>query len=126
MSMPAAGVAALALLLAFPQTTAAKNKPEITVLFFTAPWCEPCRAVDLLLEKLQRRNRKYVRIVNVDFDAAADERARWGVEQIPVVIVLSREGVLLLRADGASRQTLSALESGLAELIHRPRKRSPP
>jgi len=126
MSMPAARVAALALLLAFPQTAAAKDNPEITVLFFTASWCEPCRAIDRVLEKLQRRNRKYVRVVNVDFDVAADERARWGVEQIPVVIVLSREGKLLLRADGASRQTLNALESGLAELIQRSRKRSPP
>ena len=123
--MSAAG-AALALWLAFPQTAAAKNNPRITVLFFTAYWCEPCRAVDLVLQKLQRRDRKYVRIVAVDFDAAADECTRWGVGQIPVVIVLSRQGKILLRADGASRQTLNALESGLAELVRRPRKRSPP
>jgi hypothetical protein len=65
-------------------------------------------------------------VIEVDFDRAKSEAERWAVEEIPVVIVLSDRGELLLRANGASRQTLRALESGLEELVNKPRKRSPP
>lgn len=90
--------------------------PELTILFFTAPWCEPCRAVRPLLDEFVQKNGKAAKLVLVDFDHAPDEALRWDVEKIPVVIVISARGNLMMRCDGADRQALDALRSGLEKL----------
>ncbi len=98
---------------------------EYRVLFFTASWCEPCKAVYAVLEKIETADRqRRVQVVTVDFDRAREEaEQRWGVHEIPVVIVLARDGKVLLRAEGAGRETLTNLESALRELIQPPKKR---
>jgi thioredoxin 1 len=104
---------------AAPILAATEDHPvaDMTILFFTASWCEPCHAVQPILEKFASKHPKEVRLVPVDFDHSPDETARWEVRQIPVVILLSKQGKILLRADGAERETLrnlfSALESSL-------------
>jgi thioredoxin 1 len=117
--------AALAwLCLAFSACSGSSPAPRITILFFTASWCDPCRAVEPVLHRFARKNDKIVKVVDVDFDQARDLVERWAVEEIPVTIVLSDRGELLLRANGASRQTLRSLESALNELLKELRKRS--
>lgn len=101
----------------------ANSRPDLTILFFTASWCEPCRAVSPLLEKFARKNEKRVKLVAVDFDRAKAEAARWGVREIPVVIVVSPRGKVLLRCEGAEQHALVALESGLENLLKSPRER---
>jgi len=98
--------------------------PRLIVLFFTAPWCEPCRAVHPVLEKFARKHEDTVQVVEVDFEREKAESQRWAVRDIPVVIVLSDRGELLLRVDGASRQTLLGLGSDLEELVKKSGKRS--
>lgn len=99
--------------------------PEYRVLFFTAPWCGPCRAVDAVLEKrVTSQAARRVEVVIVDFDEARTEaEARWGVREIPVVIVLRADGKMVLRADGAERGTLKNLEKALRELLQPPKKK---
>ncbi len=106
------------------QSPTASPVPRFTVLFFTAPWCEPCRAVHPILARFARRHEKIVKVVEVDFERAKVEADRWGVDDIPVVIVLSNRDELLLRADGASRRTLQTLAADLEELVNRSSKRS--
>jgi thiol-disulfide isomerase/thioredoxin len=101
----------------------ANTPAALTILFFTASWCEPCRAVSPLLEKFARKNEKHVKLVAVDFDRAKAEVARWGVREIPVVIVLSPQGKVLLRCEGTEQQALVAFESGLEDLLKSPRER---
>jgi len=55
---------------------------NLTILFFTASWCEPCHAVQPILEKFTRKHPKEVRFVPVDFDRSPDEVARWDVRKI--------------------------------------------
>src|SRR5574337_350434 len=100
-----------------------KSAESLTVLFFTASWCEPCRAVSPILEKFAGKNPKRAKLVAVDFDRAKGEVARWGVREIPVVIVLSPEGSVLLRCDGGDKQALAALESGLRNLLKHSKER---
>ena len=105
---------------------ASKDHPvaDLTILFFTASWCEPCHAVQPILEKFARKHPKEVRFVPVDFDQSPDEAARWEVREIPVVILLSNQGKILLRADGADRETLRNLPMALEGTLKRAHERS--
>jgi thioredoxin 1 len=93
------------------------NTPTINILFFTASWCEPCRAVHPILEKVAHKYRKNAKLVIVDFDRAKEEAALWNVQEIPVVIVVSAEGELLLRYEGAKQEYLAKLNSTLEDVL---------
>jgi thioredoxin-like negative regulator of GroEL len=130
--MSTAAVLALTLLLPLqaaansprpPGRAESKSAAPLTILFFTASWCEPCRAASPILEKFARKNEKRVKLVAVDFDRAKAEAARWGVREIPVVIALSPQGQVLLRYEGAQQQDLGTLASGLESLLKSPEER---
>jgi len=129
--MFAAGLLTLFLATSYPEAMpptlpATEDRPvaELTILFFTASWCEPCHAVQAILEKFVHKHPKEVRLVPVDFDHSPDEAARWEVREIPVVILLSKQGKILLRADGAERETLKNLSGALESTLKRAHERS--
>jgi len=105
---------------------ATKDHPvaDLTILFFTASWCEPCHAVQPILERFASKHPKEVQLVPVDFDRSPDETAHWEVREIPVVILLSKQGKILLRADGAERETLKNLSLALESSLKRAHERS--
>ena len=130
--MLSAAILFVALALPFPGQTGSEHRvaprptqadPVLTVLFFTASWCEPCREVGPILAKFASKNEKRVKLVTIDFDRAKGEAARWDVREIPVVIVLSAQGKALLRYEGAARQPLATLEPALEDLLKRPAER---
>jgi len=106
-----------------PAAAAQSNPtPTLNILFFTASWCEPCRAVHPILEKFAHKYKKSVKLVILDFDRAKSEAALWYVQEIPVVIVVSAEGKVLLRYEGARQESLAALDSALEDLQKNARK----
>ncbi len=105
-----------------PATLPPDTTRMLNILFFTASWCEPCRAVHPILEKFAHKNKKDVKLVILDFDRAKTEAALWGVEEIPVVIVVSAEGEVLLRYEGARQKSLATLDSALEDLLKGVRK----
>ena len=111
-------------LAAIPSATTPQPVLSVTILFFTATWCEPCHAVEPVLEKFARKHSKEVRLVAIDFDHSPEEVARWEVRQIPVVILISPTGKVLLRADGGDRETLKNLPSALEDTLKRLHERS--
>jgi thioredoxin-like negative regulator of GroEL len=106
-----------------PGRIEANGQPALTILFFTAPWCEPCREVSPILERFASKDEKRVKLVAIDFDRARSEAKRWGVREIPVVIVLSPQGQVLLRYEGAQQQALATLASELENLLKTARER---
>ena len=128
--MLAHAIAALSLFLSLqgsaspkgPATTAPRNSAStLNILFFTASWCEPCRAVQPILENFAHKNKKDVKLVIVDFDRAKAEVASWDVQEVPVVIVAA-EGKVLLRLEGARQDSLATLKSALEDLLKGVRK----
>ena len=103
-------------------TTPSDTTPTLNILFFTASWCEPCRAVQPILQKFAHKNKKDVKLIIVDFDRAKAEVTSWDVQEIPVVIVVSAEGKVLLRYEGARQDSLATLNSALEDILKSARK----
>jgi thioredoxin 2 len=55
---------------------------------FWAPWCGPCRMVSPAVEKLGRDNAGRLKVVKLDIDGAPEIAARYGVQGIPLLLLI--------------------------------------
>jgi putative thioredoxin len=77
-----------------------KNTP--VVVDFWATWCQPCKVLTPLLEKLVSEMGGSFRLAKVDVDANPNLAARYNVRSIPTVIAFS---------DGSAKEQLIGLQS---------------
>jgi len=54
------------------------------VLYFSAPWCSPCRQFKPVMESLQSE----MSITFIDVDASPQTAATWNVRSVPTVLVI--------------------------------------
>ena len=74
------------------------------VIDFWAPWCGPCRMVSPALERLAQAHAGRLKIVKLDIDDEPAIGARYGVQGIPL-LVLVRDGKELDRLVGAAPES---------------------
>jgi thioredoxin 2 len=55
---------------------------------FWAPWCGPCRMVSPLVERLGREHAGAMKVVKLNVDDAPQISARYGVQGIPLLVLL--------------------------------------
>jgi thioredoxin 2 len=55
---------------------------------FWAPWCGPCRMVSPLVERMGRENAGRVKVVKLDVDHAPEISARYGIQGIPLLVLI--------------------------------------
>ncbi|MCH7487187.1 MAG: tetratricopeptide repeat protein [Proteobacteria bacterium] len=59
------------------------------IVDFWAPWCEPCKQLGPMIEKLVRRTGGLVRLVKINVDENQDLAAQLRVQSIPAVFAFS-------------------------------------
>jgi thioredoxin 2 len=67
---------------------------------FWAPWCGPCRMVSPVVEKMGHEYAGRLKVVKLDIDQAPAIASRFGVQGIPL-LVLIRDGAEIDRLVGA-------------------------
>jgi thioredoxin 2 len=55
---------------------------------FWAPWCGPCRMVSPIVEQMGREYAGRLKVVKLDIDQAPAIAARYGVQGIPLLLLL--------------------------------------
>jgi thioredoxin 1 len=79
------------------------NKPEKTLLIFSAEWCGPCKLVhkDLIEDKNLSEVIKNYNIIDVDYDVDTDLVSGYNVKIVPTFIIY-QDGKELKRQSGYS------------------------
>lgn len=79
------------------------------LLDFTADWCEPCKAMEPVLERVAADYAGRIRVLRVDFDECPDVAERFRVMSLPTLILL-RNGEPVARMRGPqNRRALTAM-----------------
>jgi len=65
-------------------------KSGICLACFNAPWSAPCRTQISILDRLDRRYGNRIKLVNVNIDHLEQLRTRFGVHNIPTMILFNR------------------------------------
>lgn len=83
------------------QSFEAETRASVPVLIdFWAPWCGPCRMVSPAIERIAQNRAGQLKVVKVNTDAEPALAQRFGVQGIPLIVLL-RDGTEVDRRVGA-------------------------
>jgi thioredoxin 1 len=67
-----------------------------TILYFTASWCGPCKALAPRMEKLSNQ----INYRKIDVDSNQDLSMKYGVRNVPSLVLVDENGTELNRMVG--------------------------
>jgi thioredoxin 2 len=88
----------------FAEVVEAARLPVLVDMW--AAWCGPCRVVSPALEQVARDLAGSIKLAKVDVDASPKTAARFGIQAIPTLLVMSNGQVKAQRAGAASATSI--------------------
>ena len=71
---------------------------EKGIIYFSAPWCGPCKVMSPLVEQMEQQGKIRVRKVNVDYEASITQQ--YNVKNVPTMVLTDLEGKEIRRKIG--------------------------
>lgn len=75
------------------------------LLFFTAKWCGPCKAIKPIVEKEAPEKGCELKYIDVDSDEGLDLTLKKHIRNLPTLIALDEQGSEIGRAVGTTAWT---------------------
>ena len=72
---------------------------EKGILYFSAPWCGPCKVMSPLVEEMERQGKITVKKVNIDYDAQLPQK--YNIKSIPTMVLTDLSGNEIKRHTGS-------------------------
>ena len=66
------------------------------LLYFSAPWCGPCRMLGPIMDEVSQQ----ISIQKIDVDKEQDLSAQYGIRNIPTIVKVDSQGVEIKRILG--------------------------
>ncbi|MCE5198154.1 MAG: thioredoxin family protein [Armatimonadota bacterium] len=70
------------------------------VMEFTAQWCEPCRGMKSIVDKIKSDYRGRLNVMTVDIDQNPDLTQKYNVTAVPVLLFYDKNGKQVTRHEG--------------------------
>ena len=71
---------------------------EKGIIYFSAPWCGPCKVMSPLIEQMGQQGRIRVKKVNVDYEASITQQ--YNIKNVPTMVLTDLEGNEIRRKIG--------------------------
>jgi thioredoxin 1 len=71
---------------------------EKGIIYFSAPWCGPCKVMSPLIEQMGEQGKIRVRKVNVDYEASITQE--YSVKNVPTLVLTDLNGKEISRKIG--------------------------
>lgn len=72
----------------FQQIIVEASQEKVVLVDFWAPWCEPCKDLQPILEKLAGEYSEHMILAKVDCEAQQEVAAQFGIRNLPTVMVV--------------------------------------
>ncbi len=93
-----------------------KNQDKLVIVDFFATWCEPCKMLAPILEKVASELKDKVVLMKVNLDDAPQTASKFNVDRIPTVIVFKNgnpvTGFVGMATEQSIKQMISQVLTG--------------
>jgi thioredoxin 1 len=84
-----------------------KYKGEVpAIVDFYADWCGPCKAIAPVLEELAKEYEGSLVIYKIDTDAEAELSAMFGIQSIPTLLFIPKDGAPMMQKGALPKTAL--------------------
>ena len=70
------------------------SQNELVLVDFFATWCNPCKMLSPIIDKLSQKYSDKLKIVKVDIDEQSDLAMQYNVQSVPTVILFKNGNVI--------------------------------
>lgn len=58
----------------------------LTILYFSAPWCGPCKVLSPIMNEIGETNKDNINLVKINIDENQDLALSYGIRGVPTVL----------------------------------------